>query len=129
PRPLVYATLIVVLVVLLLFALGGLEGRLFAPLAVAYVTALAASLLVSLTVTPALCSYMLPGARFFNDRRDPWLLRGLKWLDAKLPRFPLRHSTGGLVASAALPGAGLGWRGAAGGGVLPPMLHGGATSS
>src|SRR5262249_57721769 len=92
PRPLVYATLIVVLVVLPLFALGGLEGRLFAPLAVAYVTALAASLLVSLTVTPALCSYMLPGARFFNDRRDPWLLRGLKWLDAKPLRFPLPPS-------------------------------------
>src|SRR5262249_55040314 len=98
----VYATLIVCLVVLPLFALTGLEGRMFAPLGLAYMVSLAASLLVSLTVTPALAAVLLPGARFLERRRDPFLLRGLKWLDAHLVRFALRHPYPILAAVAVL---------------------------
>jgi CzcA family heavy metal efflux pump len=87
----VYATAIVCLVVLPLFALSGLEGRLFAPLALAYIVSLGASLLVSLTVTPVLASYLLPGARFLERPGDPLLLRWLKWLDARLVGFSLRR--------------------------------------
>jgi CzcA family heavy metal efflux pump len=89
----VYATLIVVLVVCPLFSLAGLEGRMFAPLGLAYLTTLLASLAVSLTVTPALAAYLLPGARFLERVRDPLLLRLLKWLDGFVLRFALRHST------------------------------------
>jgi HME family heavy-metal exporter len=59
----VFGTMIVVLVFLPLFALSGMEGRLFPPMGVAYVVSLISSLLVSLTVTPALASLLLSGGR------------------------------------------------------------------
>jgi CzcA family heavy metal efflux pump len=87
----VYATLIVCLVVLPLFAMSGLEGRMFAPLGLAYLTSLLASLAVSLTVTPVLSSYLLPNARFMERRGDPLLLRLLKRVDERVLRFALKH--------------------------------------
>jgi CzcA family heavy metal efflux pump len=66
----VIATSLVVLAFLPLLALEGVEGRLFAPLGLAYIAAILLSLLVSLTVTPALCALLLPGLRRL-DQADP----------------------------------------------------------
>ena len=74
----VYATLIVMLVFLPLFFLAGVEGRLLQPLGLAYLIALAASLVVALTVTPALCAYLLPGERRIREGREPALAAALR---------------------------------------------------
>lgn len=73
----VYATMIVILVFVPLFALSGIEGRLFAPLGVAYIVSIMASLIVSITVTPVLCYFLLPGMKRM-DHGDAWLVRKLK---------------------------------------------------
>lgn len=98
----VYATLIVVLVVFPLFSLAGLEGRMFAPLGLAYLMTLLASLIVSLTVTPVLASILLPKANFLKRESDPFLLRWLKWADTYLLKFTLRNSTAILLLTAVL---------------------------
>ena len=88
----VFATLIVILVFIPLFALGGIEGRIFAPLGIAYVVSIVASLAVSLTVTPALASYLLPKAKIMERDEDSWVVRQLKRLDREyILKHTLRH--------------------------------------
>jgi len=74
-----YATLIIVLVFLPLFALPGMEGRLFVPLGIAFIVSTLASLVVSVTVTPVLAFYLLPRMKSL-DHGDTKLLA---WLKAK----------------------------------------------
>jgi CzcA family heavy metal efflux pump len=75
----VFATVIVGLVFLPLFTLGSVEGRLLRPLGFAYVVALVASLVVALTVTPVLCSWLLPKSKTIASAHEP---RWTRWLKA-----------------------------------------------
>lgn len=98
----VFATLIVILVFLPLFFLGGVEGRLFAPLGVAYVISILASLVVSLTLTPVLCHYLLSHSTLLERQEDGWLVRQLKWVQTRLLDVTLEHSGKVMLGAAVL---------------------------
>jgi HME family heavy-metal exporter len=87
----VFSTILVVLVFIPLFALEGMEGKLFAPLGIAYIVSIIASLVVSLTVTPVLSYWLLPNAKFMEHEEDGMLLRFLKWVVGFAIRFSVKH--------------------------------------
>ena len=99
----VFASLIVMLVFLPIFFLGGVAGTFFQPLAIAYVLAIAASLLVALVVTPAMCLFLLPNAPL-KANRDTRLVASIKRRYAgALPRLVERPSLAiGIVAGGLL---------------------------
>ena len=105
--PILNSTLIIIASFVPLFFLSGMEGRMLAPLGVAFIAALIASTIVALTLTPVLCSYLLGKPRKGNKPdQEPYLVRKLKIGYEKALRWSLIHQkwvlgvTGGvLVAS------------------------------
>ena len=87
----VFATLIIALVFVPVFFLGGVEGRLLQPLGVAYLVALLASLLVAVTVTPVLCLLLLPNSRAVLTGHESGFVRLLKRGYTPLLNGALRH--------------------------------------
>jgi CzcA family heavy metal efflux pump len=72
------ATFIIIVAFVPLFFLSGMEGRLLAPLGIAFIVSLFASLIVSITITPVLCSYLLTGERMLQrQHKESWLVRKL----------------------------------------------------
>ena len=122
--PILNATLIISIVFVPLFFLFGVEGRLLRPLGLAYIVSILASLLVAITVTPALCSFLLPNAPFMEDEHESWLVERLKRLYGLILKLVLGRSglTIGLavglliVTLGALPFFGRGF--------LPPFQEG-----
>ena len=97
-RPVVFATAVVALVFAPLFFLTGVEGRLLRPLGIAYLAALFWSLVVALTVTPVLGSFLLrPRGR--HAAGDAGVVRFLKRAYAPALRWSLRHSTAVMAVS------------------------------
>ena len=84
--PILNSTLIIVASFVPLFFLSGMEGRLLVPLGIAFVTALGASTLVALTLTPVLCSYLLAGRRPGSGKllTEPYVARKLKAVYGRL---------------------------------------------
>lgn len=90
--PILNSTLIIVASFLPLFFLDGIGGRLLIPLGISFITALIASTIVALTVTPVLCSYLLAGRRASRkSEREPWLTRNVSRLYSKMLQSTLRH--------------------------------------
>lgn len=79
----VFATLIILLVFVPLFFLSGVEGRLLQPLGLAFVVSLTASLVIALTLTPALSMYLLPSSRTVESGKEARLVHALKRWYAK----------------------------------------------
>ncbi|MCC6573005.1 MAG: efflux RND transporter permease subunit [Planctomycetes bacterium] len=100
----VFATIIICIVFVPLLFLGGLEGRFFRPLGLAYILSIMASLAVALTVTPALCKLLLRRAKGGHEHEGP-LVRLLKRLYDPTLRLALKLKwalpTAALIASAA----------------------------
>jgi len=110
-----YATAIIVLVFLPLFALSGIEGRLFAPLGIAFIVSILASLIVSMTVTPVLAYWLIPRMKHLAEHESPivrvlkrWQKRGLAWCFER-PAFvigmPVVAVLAALIAGSMLPRA------------------------
>lgn len=104
-QPVVFGILIIILVFLPLLSLQGMEGKMFKPLAYTIMIALLTSLVLSLTLSPVLCSLMLTS----GSEEDPWIVRWAKRLYAPSLQWALGHRTlvlglaiGALLCSLAL---------------------------
>ena len=85
----VFGTAVVILSFMPLFALSGVEGRLFTPLGFAYIVSILSSFIVSMTVTPALSYYLLPNSSATHHAGDGFLLSSLKALVTHLIRLSM----------------------------------------
>lgn len=102
--PILNSTLIIIASFVPLFFLTGMEGRMLAPLGIAFIVALCASTLVALTLTPVLCSYLLGRKSEISENSDkePPVTRWLKKGYTRLLSWTLRHRWPVLGSTAAL---------------------------
>jgi CzcA family heavy metal efflux pump len=125
----VNATLIIIVVFLPLFFLGGVEGRLLRPLGFAYVVSILASLLVAVTVTPVLCAYLLPNAKAVITEHESRVVTWLKAHYARLLETVLAHPKRVLAAAVVTLGLALGAVPFLGSAFLPEFNEGALTVS
>ncbi len=89
-KPTMFGELIIMIVYIPILTLGGVEGKLFRPMALTVIFALAGSMLLSITLMPVLASYFLPGKM---QEREPLLIRGIKWIYRPILHFTMRQKT------------------------------------
>lgn len=99
-----FATIIIAVVFAPIFALSGVEGRIFAPMGVTYLLSIAASTLVALVLTPALCALMLVGRRLpstetWVEKQTHHLYRPALKFSIRFPKIVLAAAIAGFVAS------------------------------
>src|SRR5262249_46148458 len=87
-KPTMFGELIIMIVYLPILTLEGVEGKLFRPLALTVIFALAGSMVLSMTLMPVLASLLLPRR---IDEREPLLMRLVKRLYAPVLRFTMRN--------------------------------------
>ena len=128
--PILNSTLIIIVSFVPLFFLSGMEGRMLVPLGIAFIVALAASTVVSLTVTPVLCSYLLGKEKTKkqnNENSDSAVARKMKqWYGSALT-FVLGHKKGVLGGTIGLFVVALGCFFTLGRSFLPPFNEGSFT--
>ncbi len=101
--PILNSTLIIVASFLPLFFLSGMEGKMLIPLGISFITALFASTVVALTLTPVMCSYLLTSDKLkLNEKKESALVRWLKSHYSKLLLYALDHKKGVIGATACL---------------------------
>ena len=102
--PILNSTLIIIVSFIPLFFLTGIEGRMLAPLGIAFIVSLTASTIVALTLTPVLCSYLLGRKKDDNklEEKEPYVVRFLKRHYNKALLYSLRHKKWVLSITGAL---------------------------
>ncbi len=126
--PILNSTLIIVASFLPLFFLSGMEGRMLIPLGISFITALFASTVVALTLTPVMCSYLLTSDKLrLGEKKDALLVRWLKDRYSRLLLFALDHKRGVIGITVCLLAAALGAFFTLGRTFLPPFNEGSFT--
>lgn len=127
--PILNSTLIIVVSFVPLFFLSGMEGRMLVPLGIAFITALAASTVVALTLTPVLCSYLLRSKENSNEASsgDSAVARTLKKAYGIVLEKALQHKRAVLGCTVALFAVALGLFFTLGRSFLPPFNEGSFT--
>ena len=127
--PILNATLIITIVFVPLFFLSGVEGRMLRPLGQAYIISILSSLLVAVTITPALCHLLLPSDRKLAKDRESWVMRHLEKGYGAALAWTRRHTTAVLAGAALLLAGTVAVIPAFGSGFLPEFQEGTLTIS